>query len=152
MFDVGKHNTNIFLLIAAILSLIAALLHIFCIIGGEDWYRVLGAGEKMAMLAAQGSWIPTLVTLFVASILTVWACYAFSGAGILPRMPLLKVGLFIIAFIYIARGLVLLPLSLGWLNETEQSNTFWFWSSVICLVYGFFYAIGTYQLWKGAKQ
>ncbi|MDX8395422.1 MAG: hypothetical protein R8K22_03310 [Mariprofundaceae bacterium] len=152
MLDVEKQKDNTLLFIAGILSFSAALLHITCTVGGADWYRFLGAGEEMATMAAQGSWIPTVVTLFVASILVVWACYAFSGAGILPRMPLLKPALFVISAIYIARGLLLLPLWLGWLDETEQSSVFWFWSSVICLIYGLFYAIGTYQIWKQVEQ
>ena len=138
MFDVYKQSTNALLFIAGVLSFIAALLHIACIVGGADCYRFLGAGEEMAMMAAQGSWIPTVVTLLVAITLVIWACYAFSGAGILPRMPLLKSALFVISTIYIARGLILFPLWLGWMDKTEQSSNFWFWSSVICLIYGFF--------------
>lgn len=148
MFNTSKEKNNIPLFIAGILSLIAVLLHLACIVGGENWFRFLGAGEEMAMMATQGSWVPTVVTLFVAGVLATWACYAFSGASVLPRMPLLKLTLFAISTIFILRGLLLIPLWLGWLNSTEQSGDFWFWSSIICLIYGLFYAIGTYQVWK----
>ena len=41
-------------------SMLAASLHIAIIIGGPEWYRFFGAGERMATLAGQGSLIPTI--------------------------------------------------------------------------------------------
>lgn len=88
------------LIIGGLLSVAAALLHIGCIIGGPDWYRFFGAGEAMATLAEQGSMTPTPLTLGIAGILAIWAAYAFSGAGLLPRLPLLRTGLVVISAVY----------------------------------------------------
>lgn len=145
MLDASKRSPNSFLFMAGILSMVAALLHIGIILGGADWYRFFGAGEEMAVMAEQGSWIPPVVTLFIGGVLFLWGCYAFSGAGVLPKFPFLKPALLIISAIYLIRGLVLIPLWIGW---TEYVNPFWVWSSITCLVYGFCYAIGTYQTWK----
>ncbi|MDQ7057589.1 MAG: hypothetical protein Q9N62_03810 [Ghiorsea sp.] len=145
MLDIFNRSSNEFLLMAGILSLVAALIHIGIILGGADWYRFFGAGERMAVMAEQGSWIPSVVTLFIAGILFLWACYAFSGAEVLPKLPFLKPVLLIISAIYLMRGLVLIPLWIGW---PENVNPFWVWSSIICLVYGLCYAIGTYQTWE----
>lgn len=36
------------------LTLLAAVLHVFIIVGGADWYRFFGAGEAMAQMSEQG--------------------------------------------------------------------------------------------------
>lgn len=131
------------------LSLIAAALHLACIIGGPDWYRFFGAGEGMARAAEQGSWTPALVTMGIAVVLMIWAAYAFSGAGWLPRLPLLRTGLFVISAIYLLRALVFVPLHM-W--RPQHSDSFAIWSSAIVLVYGLAYAIGTARAWPALSK
>jgi hypothetical protein len=61
------------LIIAGMLSAMAALLHIACIYFGAPWYRLLGAGEHMAKQAEQGSLIPAVITsgiIFVIYLVT----------------------------------------------------------------------------------
>lgn len=139
-----KPARNPALVIGGWLSVAAALLHIACIIGGPDWYRFLGAGEAMATMAEQGSMTPTLLTLGIAAILAIWAAYAFSGAGLLPRLPLLRTGLVVISTIYLVRGLVLIPALV--INRGDVLP-FVLWSSLIVLVYGLAYTIGTWAAW-----
>ena len=127
------------------LSVLAALLHIACILGGPDWYRFFGAGEGMARAAARGDLRPTLITLGIAAVLLVWAAYAFSGAGSLPRLPLLRTGLVVITTIYLLRALIFVPLHL-W--RPQHSDSFAIWSSLIVLVYGTIYAVGTIKAWR----
>ncbi len=134
------------LFLGGILSLIAALLHIAIIIGGPDWYRTFGAGEEMAIMAEEGSWYPALVTSGIAFVLFLWALYGFSGAGLMPRLPLLKTGLVIISAIYLLRGLAVIPI---YFLMPEIIDSFLVWSSLICLVYGISYAVGTKQIWAG---
>jgi hypothetical protein len=98
----------------------------------------------MARAAARGDLRPTLITLTIAAILLVWAAYAFSGAGSLPRLPLLRTGLVVIAAIYLLRGLIFVPLHL-W--RPQHSDSFAIWSSLIVLVYGAVYAAGTFKAW-----
>ena len=139
-----KPIRNPALVIGGGLSVAASLLHIACIIGGPDWYRFFGAGEAMATMAEQGSMTPTLVTLGIAAILAIWAAYAFSGAGLLPRLPLLRTGLVTISAVYLLRGLALIP-ALA-INRGEVTP-FVLWSSLIVLVYGLAYAAGTWIAW-----
>ena len=73
---------NAWLLLAAALDAIAALLHVGCIVFGAAWYRFFGAGERMARLAEAGDWRPTVVTSGIAIVLSVWALYALSAAGV----------------------------------------------------------------------
>ena len=143
-----KPPPNIALIIGGLLSVAASLLHIACIIGGPDWYRFFGAGEAMATMAEQGSMTPTLLTLGIAAILAIWAAYAFSGAGLLPRLPLLRTGLVVISAIYLLRGLALIP---ALLINGANVMPFVLWSSLIVLVYGLAYAVGTWIAWPSLK-
>lgn len=127
------------------LSVGAALLHLGCIWGGPEWYRFFGAGEGMARAAARGEWTPALVTLAIAGILLIWAAYAFSGAGSLPRLPLLRTGLLVITTIYLLRAIIFVPLHM-W--RPQHSDSFAVWSSLIVLVYGAVYAVGTFKAWR----
>lgn len=137
---------NIWLIAAGWLSVAAALLHLGCIIGGPDWYRFFGAGEPIAQAAARGSWVPAVMTLGIATVLAIWAAYAFSGAGLIARLPLLRTGLIVISAIYLLRGMVLFFPSV--FQRPDLSETFLRWSSAIVLVYGLVYAVGTWRAWN----
>ena len=145
MPDVAANPGTGWLIVGGWLSVLAALLHIACIFGGPDWYRFFGAGEGMARAAARGDLQPTLITLTIAAVLLVWGAYAFSGAGLLPRLPLLGTGLVVITAIYLLRGLVFVPLHL-W--RPQHSDAFAIWSSLIVLAYGAVYAVGTCKAWR----
>lgn len=132
-------ETNEYLIIGGWLSVTASLLHIGIIIGGASWYRFFGAGERMATMAEQGSWYPAMITFIIAGVLFVWGLYAFSGAGLLPAFPFLKVSLMAIAGIYLLRGLVLFP-ALVFLPD--KVDGFAVWSSLISLGFGLCYALG----------
>jgi hypothetical protein len=128
----------------AVMSAVAALLHVGCIIFGASWYRFFGAGERMAQLASAGSWYPAIVTSFIASMLVAWSLYALSGAGVIPRLPLLRLALCAITTIYLLRGFAALPLVFFALGRTTP---FWWWSSAICLVIGLTHLVGLRQVW-----
>ena len=145
MPDVAANPGSTWLIVGGWLSVAAALLHIACIFGGPDWYRFFGAGEGMARAAARGDLRPTLITLGIGAVLLIWAAYAFSGAGSLPRLPLLRTGLIVITAIYLLRGLFFMPLHF-W--RPQHSDSFAIWSSLIVLVYGAVYAVGTFRAWR----
>lgn len=132
-----------FLVLAGWLSLLAAALHLAVIVGGPDWYRFFGAGEGMARMAERGMIQPTLITLGIAAVLAIWAAYAFSGAGLIGKLPLLRTGLVVITLIYLARGLLVVPAAL----MQREINAFGWWSSLIVLIYGLAYLIGTWRAW-----
>lgn len=137
----GRNN---WLVAGGVLSAVAAVLHLGVIAGGPDWYRFFGAGEGMARMAEQGQLQPALITLAIAAILAIWAAYAWSGAGLLRRLPLLRTGLVLITAIYLIRGLALLPMLAF---RPELVTPFDAWSSLIVLAYGATYAIGTWRAW-----
>jgi hypothetical protein len=136
-------RANKWLVIGGCLSLLAALLHVACIFGGGDWYRFFGAGEELARADEAGLWMPAILTACIALILSLWAAYAFSGAGLVRRLPLLRTGLAVISAIYLMRGLLIIPA----LAEPVMRTSFNIWSSLIVLAYGFAYAYGTWKAW-----
>lgn len=136
---------NTWLIVAAGLSAIAALLHVAIIFGGAQWYRFFGAGERMALAAAAGSWYPAIVTTGIALVLSVWAAYALSGAGVIQTFPLLKLGLTIITATYLVRGLAIVPI---FVLAPEKTTPFLLWSSTICCGYGIVHLFGLTQVWS----
>ena len=138
------HRNN-WLIAGGILSAAASLGHLAVIAGGPDWYRFVGAGEEMAQAAERGSLMPHLVTVGIAALLAVWALYAFSGAGLIRRLPLLRTALVAITAVYLLRGLALLPLLA---LKPRLVDTFAVVSSVIVLAYGIAYAVGTWKAWE----
>ncbi|MFU2508839.1 hypothetical protein [Pseudoalteromonas sp. ASV78] len=136
---------NICLIVAGTLSAIAALLHLGCIYFGAPWYRFFGAGEQMAQLAEQGSIKPTLITFAIFIVLATWSLYAFSAAGLILKLPLVRLVLILITTIYLVRGVAgffLISSPIG------RSPEFWVWSSVICLSLGVIHLIGLKQQWQ----
>ena len=141
---------NGILIAGGTLSAAAALAHLAVIVGGPRWHRFFGAGEGFARAAERGELRPAIITLFVAGILAIWAAYAFSGAGLIRPLPLLRTALVAISAIYVARGLVIFfPQMLG---RPDLSSTFLLWSSLIVLTIGLLYAFGTLQAWSSLSQ
>ncbi|MBW3618576.1 MAG: hypothetical protein KY446_12705 [Proteobacteria bacterium] len=63
----------------------------------------------MARAAERGSPVPAVWALAIAAVLAVWAAYAWAGAGLIPRLPLMRTVLVAISAVYLLRGLVLAP-------------------------------------------
>jgi len=137
-----EDTRNAFLIVGALLSALAAALHVGCIVFGAPWYRFFGAGERMAQMAIAGNWYPTVVTAAIAFVLAMWSLYALSGAGVIRALPLLRPALCIITTIYLLRGLVIVPLVV-----LGKSTPFWWWSSMICLLIGSVHLAGLSQVW-----
>jgi hypothetical protein len=135
---------NVFLIVAGTLSAVAAILHLGCIYFGASWYRFFGAGEQMALLSEQGSIQPTLITSVIVLVLSIWSMYAFSAAGVIFKLPLIRLALVLITLIYLARGIAgffLINSPMG------RSPEFWIWSSAICLSFGIVHLIGLKRQW-----
>jgi hypothetical protein len=132
------------LIVAGSLSAAAAVAHLACIVVGAPAYRFMGAGEKMARAVEARKLRPTLVTLAIASVLFVWAAYAFAGAGIIGRLPLAKLVLPAICAVYLGRALAFPLLRPAF---PENSQTFWLVSSGICLGIGLVHVYGTMWCW-----
>ncbi len=152
---------NIYLLVGGSLSLVASALHIGVIVGGPDWLRFFGAGERMAQMAEGGSWYPGLVTGFIAVARMVMGAYALVASGVasgaastgaagsaqaLPLpLPFVKWIVLAITSVFLLRGLALAPM---YFVMPDQVNAFAVWSSLIVLALGIFHAVGLAQVWR----
>jgi len=149
-------HLNKSLVAGGVVSGLASALPVAIILGGPDWYRFFGAGEGMARLAQSGSATPAIITAAIAAVLATWALYAFSGAGLIRRLPLLRLGLVIVSTVYLLRGLLGIPAVMfvdrPYVNELAARMTFMVMSSLVCVACGALYAAGTAQIWATARR
>ena len=132
------------LLVAGAGSLAAGVAHLACIVGGPGWYRFFGAGEGMARAVEQGRWQPHVMTAVIAIVLFGWAWFAFAAAGQVPRPPLLRIGLIAITLVLLLRAAAAFVPGV-W--RAEHTPTFIIVSSLIVLVLGLAFLIGTIKAW-----
>ena len=137
--------TNPWLLAAGWMSVAASLIHLAIIVGGTDWYRFFGAGERVAHKAAMGSIIPPLMAFGIAAILCATAAYAFAGAGAINRLPLTRVVLIAISTVLLARAAMAFVPAF-WPPE-NRTLAFIATTSAICFIMGACFAIGTWRAW-----
>ena len=139
------HSFSTSLLVGAALSLVAAILHFACIFWGTNGFRFLGAGEPIVSMSAAGHWYPPFIAFVIGTVLTVWAFYALSGAGVISPLPLLRVVLVGITAVYLLRATafpLLKPIFPG------NSTTFWLVTSGISLLIGLAHLTGLIQVWR----
>jgi hypothetical protein len=147
-------NLNRWLALAGWLTLLAAVLHLAIPVGGPDWYRFFGAPERLVQMAAAGRWYPVLFCLFVALILGIAALYAFSGAGMVRRLPLRTFVLGAFGALFLLRGLTFIPLAIfkpGMLArfcDCQGVDMFLVVTSLVSLVIGIGFAGGCWMKWK----
>ena len=141
-------NGPTLLLIAAGFDFAIALLHVAMLPFGSRAYAYFGAGEPMVQWARAGSFVPHLITLGVASTLTLFGIYALSGAGVLSPWPLLRYALAGISGIYLLRGVVLLPQLAMLLRGSSRILPREVGFSLVSLVIGIIHAAGTQAMWR----
>ena len=130
-----------FLIVGGSMSLALAVLHVLIIAIGSSAYLYFGRAD-LAEAARSGSLYPPLATLVITITLTVWGLYAYSGAGLVRRLPLLRTGLVTIACVYSLRGLILFLDAARWLaGEHYPARQAIF--SAAALAIGLCHAIGT---------
>ena len=127
-------------------SLALATLHLLVIAIGAPAYLYFGRAD-LAEAASRGSLSPALATLVIATTLTAWSLYAFSGAGLVRRLPLLRTGLVTIASVYTLRGLLFILDTNRWFagEHLPLRHTLF---SAAALAIGVCHAIGTRALFR----
>jgi len=133
-----------YLIAGGVISALISILHVVLALRPE-LYRYIGPGQEsaLAQMAEQGSSITTIATVALALIFAIWAIYAFSGAGLIGPLPLLRTALIAIGVIYILRALFL-PSEINMVLTQGYPFRFVVFST-ISLVAGLLYLIG---VWK----
>jgi hypothetical protein len=134
-----------------VLSFAVAFLHLVIIFIGAPGYRYFGAGEEMAQMAESGSLIPAAITFGVAVVFALCGLYAFSGAGVIRRLPLRIIALLVIGAIYTLRGISAVPQIILKLNTPEAIPTRFVIFSLVALIIGLLYLGGTIKNRKSLR-
>lgn len=139
---------NPWLIASGWMSIATGLAHLACIIGGPQWYLSMGAPPDLVQASERGDGHLAIMTAFISIVIFVWAIYAFSAAGLMKRLPFMRLALVAISVVLLVRGLsyFLFPIWTGW--RPDLSMTFMLWSSVIVLIMGISFAVGTWKAWS----
>jgi putative oxidoreductase len=134
---------NGWLLASGVLLLSGALLHLAIPLGGSDWYEYFGAPAGLVAMVEAGSLRPAITCVVIAALLGGLAAYAFSGAGIVRRLPLLRPVLGLVGIALLVRGLGFLPLAVvkphllaGLCGRCQGLSSFLVITSLLCLFLG----------------
>ena len=96
------------LVLSAFGDLAIAFLHVAIVAVGPRAYIYFGAAS-LAEPARRGELWPAGLTLTIAIVFAIWGCFALAGAGVLPRVPLLRTVLVLVSALYLLRGLIVIP-------------------------------------------
>lgn len=100
---------NKLLMVGGLIAGLAAIWHLLMIIGGPSWYAFARAPRYIVESAREGTFVAPAGAVAIALLMLTCAAYAFSGAGLIRKIPLLNLALPTIAFICLARGLYFSP-------------------------------------------
>ena len=137
-----------YLVFVGVAAVAGALLHIAILFGGPDWYAFFGAPQGLVEMARTGNIRAPISCVVIAAFLSLLAAYAFSGAGVIRRLPFLRLVLSSIAGVLILRGILFIPLilwrpgTLSGICECRSVDAFIIVTSVLCLAMGVGYALG----------
>ena len=137
-----------YLHLVGIAAAAGAALHIAILFGGPDLYAFFGAPAGLVEMARSGNVRAPISCLVIASFLALLAAYAFSGAGVIRRLPFLRLGLGSIAAVLILRGALFIPLiawrpgALSGVCDCRSVDAFIIVTSALCLAMGVGYALG----------
>jgi hypothetical protein len=134
------------------LSAAIAILHVVVIVLGPPAYRYFDAPDEFATMTEAGSTAPAMLTAIFAGIFGLWSVYAFGGARLIPRPPLVRFGLVLIAGVYILRGLNAVPQALVLLRNPDAFPPRFLIFSLVSLAVGLFYAAGAKQAWRRLRH
>jgi hypothetical protein len=99
-----RGTSNPALLIAGVLTLLIALVHVVAIFISPAAFDYLDAAPLARMLE-QGSVLPIVATAGVIGVLTVWGLFALSGTGVIRPLPGLRPALLMAGAVFTFRGL-----------------------------------------------
>ncbi|MGH8077680.1 MAG: hypothetical protein ACREPE_10190 [Lysobacter sp.] len=108
-------------------------------------------------MARIGAPYATISCLVIATVLFVFAAYAFSGVGLIRHLPFLRTVLVLVASVLILRGIMFVPLvlwrpgALAGICDCRSVDTFIIVTSIICLTMGTGFAIGARDVWRLSK-
>lgn len=127
------------------INILIAITHIIGLLWAQEMYDYTGVGENMRRNAELHPLLPAAMTIFVAIFFFIFGLYGLSASGAIKKLPLLKLGVFTVAAIYLFRGVVG-----SVVNICVESSFQWHHLSFsFCAIgIGLLYLLGGLQIWK----
>ena len=136
-------------IVGASIGLFGALTHWAAPLIGPDWYAFLHSPASVVTSARTGSWLAPSGAVVIGALMFLCAVYAFSGAGIIRRIPLLRTALVVITAICVLRGLALVPVLV---LLPGRASGFDIIASLVWLLAGLSFLLGTVGSWRRLRQ
>ena len=126
------------------INIVIAIGHILGMIWADKMFEVTGIGKEMSELAQTHSSLPYLLTIFVAIVFFIFGLFGLSADNKFRKLPFLKSVIFLIAGIYLLRGLgELISDKIQGTNSTMETIY-----SLFAITIGLLFLIGGLKKWK----
>jgi hypothetical protein len=136
---------NIMLKLGGYINILIAIAHIVGLFWADKMFEVTGVGNEMTKLAQTHYSLPYLLTISVSVVFFIFGLYGLSASNKFRELPFLKPVVFLIAGIYLLRGIGELVFNI----EKQQANQFWeIIYSLIAVFIGLLFFIGGLKKWK----
>ena len=135
--------------VAGMASLAIALLQFVMYFGGPVAYRYCGTPEPLIRFRVRHPGSAFLVEFALFVLFSLFAAYAFSGAGLIRPVPWRAPGLAVIALIYLLRGALAVLQLTGSVSLSRPRDILY---SVLALLIGVAYAIPTWMHWADLQS
>lgn len=139
---------NRMLKIGGYINILIAIFHLVVLFWAQQMYDFTGVGDRMRENASIHPFLPYAITIIVSIAFFVFGLYGLSGADIIKKMPLLKTGIFVIATIYLLRGLVGIFINI-FVESSFLLHHLIF--SIFALIIGVLYLLGGLKKWQIIK-
>lgn len=127
------------------INILIAIAHIVGLIWADQMFEVTGIGKEMKELAQIHSSYPYLMTVFVSVFFFIFGLYGLSADHKFRKLPFVKPAIFIIAGIYLLRGIGELIVDV----QSEQANQFLeILYSLLAIVIGLLFLTGGLKKWQ----
>jgi len=127
------------------INILIAIVHIIGLFWAQEMFDYTGVGEEMRRNAEIHPLLPSAMTVFVAVFFFIFGLYGLSGAGKIRKLPLLKTGVFVVAAIYLLRGLGGSIINIFFESQFQCPHLlFSFWAIAI----GLLYLLGGLDRWR----
>lgn len=125
------------------INILIAVAHLIGLMWADQLFEVTGIAKEMKDLGQIHPSLPYLLTIFVSIVFFIFGLYGLSADNKFRKLPFLKTAIFLIAGIYLLRGLG--ELAVNFINGTNSpSETIY---SVVALSIGLLYLIGGLKKW-----
>ncbi|MEJ7823554.1 MAG: hypothetical protein WKF85_14610 [Chitinophagaceae bacterium] len=126
------------------INILIAIGHLVGLFWADKMFEVTGIGKEMTELAQTHSSLPYLLTIFVAIVFFIFGLYGLSADNKFRKLPFLKTVIFLIAGIYLLRGLgELVTDNIQGTNSTSETIY-----SIFALTVGLFFLFGGLKKWN----